>query len=439
MRRFGRFVFQLVFLAALTGIVVFAFVSPVTPDRPAGTGRRRGGADAAPNVLVAAAVTKDMPVYIAGVGSARALNSVVVRPQVDGQLMRLAFTEGQDVKKGEVLAKIDPTTYKAQLDAAVAKKAQDAAQLENAKRDLERYIRLAQTSAGTAQQADTQRATVAQIEAQLKSDQAAIDNTSAILAYTNITAPISGRTGIRNVDEGNLVKASDATGIVTITQVQPIAVVFSVPQQQLARINAANSAGPVEVAALGPDGSGIIDRGLLQVVDNQVDATTGTVKLKAEFPNAGLNLWPGAFVNIRLLADTLKNVVVVPASAVQRGPKGPFVYVLREDAVNVRLLTLGLQDDTEAVVSQGLEAGEKVVTTGFGQLSDGAKVIVATADAAPADPAAAPAPPRPRRDPNAPGAGAGAGGQGGTGRRRDAAGAAGTAAPNRAPAAGAPP
>ena len=410
MRWVRSVLFQLVFVLALAGIVVFAAMAPIVSDRSttAGAGRRGGKSDTAPNVLVASARLADVPVYIEGVGTAKALNSVVVRPQVDGQLLKILFQEGQDVKRGDVLALIDPTTYQAQLDQAMAKKGQDMAQLENARRDLERYIRLAQTSAGTAQQADTQRSTVAQVEAQVKSDQAAIDNSKAILAYTKVTSPIDGKTGIRNVDEGNLVHASDAIGIVTITQVQPIAVVFNVPQQQLARVNSAKALGPVEVAALGNDGVSIIDTGVLQVVDNQVDQSTGTVKLKAELPNAGLKLWPGAFVSMRLLASTLLQVVVVPGSAVQRGPKGPFVYVVSDDKVNVRLVTLGLQDDAQAVVATGLAAGERVVTTGFGQLSDGAKVVaadaavpVAPAVIAPAPvpaPLSADPPARPRRD-----------------------------------------
>ena len=252
MRRFGKTLFNLAFLAVLAGAVTLAFVLPAgTGGKPGALnpgGRRRGGAtaDAAPSVLAVAARKTDVPVDLDSVGTVKALNSVTIRPQVDGQLIKIAFQEGQDVKTGDLLARIDPATYQAQLDQALAKKAQDEAQLENAKRDLERYIRLAQTSAGTAQQADTQRATVAQFTAQLKSDQASIDNTRIILGYTTIVAPIDGRTGIRNIDEGNLVRASDATGIVTITQVQPVAVVFNLPQQQLARVNAAMLASLAE-------------------------------------------------------------------------------------------------------------------------------------------------------------------------------------------------
>ncbi|PSC04216.1 efflux RND transporter periplasmic adaptor subunit [Alsobacter soli] len=351
------------------------------PGGPGG-GRRRGGGPDAPGgppvaVMAVEAKLADVPVYLESVGTARPLNTVTVRPQVDGQLVQILFREGQDVRKGDVLARIDPTTYQAQFDQAVAKKAQDQAQLENARRDLERYVRLAETNAVTKQQADTQRATVAQLEAQLKSDQAAIDSAKATLGYTSITSPIDGRTGIRNVDEGNIVKQSDATGLVTISQIQPIATLFSVPQQQLARIIKAHAASPLRVDAMDPEGKGAIDSGTLQVVDNQVDVTTGTVRLKAEFPNKELRLWPGAFVNVRLLVETLKQVVTTPTAAIQRGPKGTFVYVVKsDDTVTVRDVSVGQQDDVETVVASGLQPGERVVTTGFARLAEGARVAV---------------------------------------------------------------
>ncbi len=278
-----------------------------------------------------------------------------------------------------------------------AKKAQDEAQLANARLDLERYNRLVATNAATRQQADTQKAMVAQLEAQVNLDQAAIDNAQAILGYTKIIAPISGRTGIRMVDEGNLLRAGDAnTGIVVITQVKPISVFFSLPQQQLARVNRAFAQGPLTVEAMGPDNKTVVDRGTLRVVDNQVDQSTGTVKLKAEFPNAELQLWPGQFVNVRLLVETLRQVVVVPTAAVQRGPNGPFVYAVGEDeSVAVRPVTVSQQDDTQAVVSTGLKPQERVVTTGFARISNGTKVAASSADEAP-PPTASTEPPRRR-------------------------------------------
>jgi len=317
----------------------------------------------------------DVAVYFDGVGSSRALNTVTVRAQVDGKLMSVNFKEGQDVGQDFVLAEIDSTIYQAQFDQAVAKKAQDEAQLANARLDLERYGRLTQTNSATRQQFDTQKALVAQLEAQVQADQGAIDNTKAVLSYTKIIAPLAGRTGIRQVDAGNIVHAADPTGIVVITQVKPIAVIFTLPQQQLGRVNKAFAGGPLAVQALGDDNRTVVDRGLLEVIDNQVDQTTGTVKLKAEFPNADLQLWPGQFVNVKLLVDTLRGVIVVPSAAVQRGPNGTFVYVANDgNSVAVHPVTVAQQDDKEAVISAGVAEGERVVTTGFNQLTDGAKI-----------------------------------------------------------------
>ncbi|WP_338049105.1 efflux RND transporter periplasmic adaptor subunit [Rhodoplanes elegans] len=382
----------------------------------------RMGRDMAVPVLAATAKTADVPVYYDGVGTTRALNIVTVRSQVDGKLLKLNFKEGQDVERGFVLAEIDPTIYQAQHDQAVAKKAQDEAQLANARLDLERYIRLAQSNAATKQQADTQRATVAQLEAQVNADQAAIDNTKAYLDYTKVVAPISGRTGIRLVDVGNLVKATDTTGIVVITQVRPISVIFTLPQQQLAAVNKAFAGGRLETLALGTDNRTVLDRGFLQVIDNQVDSTTGTVKLRAEFPNADLQLWPGQFVNIKLLVDTLKQVVTVPTAAVQRGPNGTFAYVVKPgDTVAVTPVTVTQQDDTTAVIASGVAAGDRVVTTGFSQLADGKRVTVTPAEGGAAPAAGAPAggppaggPPGGRRRPEgaAPQAGGPGAGQG---------------------------
>src|SRR6185503_5167514 len=227
------------------------------------------------------------------------------------------------------------------------------------------------------QQADTQKALVAQLEAQVQGDQAAIDNTRTMLSYTKITSPIDGRTGIRMVDEGNLVQANDTQGFVTITQIQPISVLFNLPQQQFQQVNKAFAKGPLRVDALAGDNKTSIDQGTLQVIDNQMDQTTGTIRMKAEFPNANLQLWPGQFINIRVLVDTLKQVVVVPTAAVQRGPQGAFVYVVEQDnKVAVRPVTIAQQDDTQAVISNGVKAEERVVTTGFTRLSNGTRVAV---------------------------------------------------------------
>jgi len=335
-------------------------------------------------VLAAVPTVKDVPVYLDGVGSVRALNTVTVRSQVDGKLIAVNFVEGQDVKKGDVLAEIDPAIYQAQHDQAVAKKAQDEAQLANQKLDLARYEQLAASNAGSKQQADTQRAVVAQQQALIKADQAAIDNAAATLSYTKIVAPLSGRAGLRQVDQGNIIHASDATGLVVITQLQPIAVQFSLPQQQIMRVNAAAANGPLAVDVFGNDGVTVIDTGTLRGIDNQVDPTTGTLKLKAEFPNAKFQLWPGQFVNVRLKVETLSQATTVPTSAVQRGPAGTFSYVIGEgDVVAARPVTVVQQNESEAVIASGLSTSDRVVTTGFANLADGVKVVVGRAEQTP--------------------------------------------------------
>jgi multidrug efflux system membrane fusion protein len=355
------------------------------------------------SVVAATAQTANVPVYLDGVGTTKALNTANITSLVDGTLLSVDYREGQDVKKGDVLARVDPVTYQAALDQAVAKKALDEAQLANAKVDLTRYTNLVKSNAIAPQQLDTQRTLVAQLEAQVKLDQGVIDNAAAYLRWCTITSPIDGRTGIRLVDPGNVVRAATATPIVVVTQIQPIALLFTLPQQQLGPVNAAivkaNAAGtgPLVVEALGADNKTVVDRGKLQVVNNQVDQTTGTIQLKAEFPNTNLQLWPGQFVNVRLLIDTLRDVVVVPPVAVQRGPppNTNFVYVIQpDDTVSVRAVSVGQQNETQAVVTRGVNAGDRVVTTGFTQLADKRPVTVAppqAAEGAPAGTAPAPA------------------------------------------------
>jgi membrane fusion protein, multidrug efflux system len=378
-------------VVAAAAALVYVLTKPLPQQN-----RSRFGAGGGPVPVLAAAVTRaDVPVYLAVVGTVRALNTVTVRPQVDGKLLSVGFKEGDDVKKGDVLARIDPITYQAQLDQAIAKKAQDEAQLANAKIDLDRYERLAASNAINRQQADTQRALVAQYAALAQSDSAAVENAQATLGYTTILAPIDGRTGLRMVDKGNIVRASDAnSAIVVITQLKPISVLFSLPQQDLGRVNDAFAKAPLLVEAQRPDSNAVIDRGVLRVVDNQVDQATGTVRLKAEFPNAALQLWPGQFVNVRLLIDTLKDVVTIPTGAVQRGPNGTFVYVVKDDStVATRPIVVQKQDETQTVVKSGLAPPERVITTGFVRLTEGSLVAIGSSDAAPA---AAPQRPRAR-------------------------------------------
>ena len=395
MAGFRRFIVVLIAGAVLVGLALMIFGGNSQRQR---TGGRFGNPDAPVPVLVADTRITDVPVYLDGVGTTRALNMVTVHSQVDGTLVSVNFREGQDVKAGDVLARIDSRTYQAQLDQAVAKKALDEAQLANARVDLERYTNLIKTNAINRQQLDTQRALVAQLEAQVRLDQGAINNAQTYVSYCTVTAPISGRVGIRLVDEGNLVHASDPTGIVVLTQIKPISVLFTLPQQQLGEVNKAFAKGALPALATESDSKKVLDRGTLQVVNNQVDQTTGTVQLKAEFPNADLQLWPGQFVNVRLLINTLRNVVVVPTAAVQRGPNGTFVYLLQPDStVAVHPVQVTQQDESEAVIASGLEAKDRVVTSGFGQLADRRKVAVSTAPGTPGAPGAVPSTGEPDR------------------------------------------
>lgn len=341
---------------------------------PGGEGRR----DRVVTVTAGVARVADMPVTIDAVGTVQALNTVTIRTQVDGRLMKLAFTEGQDVRQGDVLAIIDPSLYQAQYDQAVAKKAQDEANLANARLDLARYQKLAAANFASQQQHSTQRALVAQLEAQVRADQAAIDNAKTTLDFATIRSPIDGRVGIRQVDVGNILHASDQTGIVVVTQLKPIYVVFTLPQQALPAVQKAQARAPAKAQALGPDNASVIETGEVAVIDNQIDQQTGTVRVKATFANPTLALWPGQFVNVRLVLDTIKDAIVVPSPAVQRGPSGAFVYLLGEDGVaTLRPVTTGRQDESLAVIASGLEPGAKVITSGFSRLSDGAKTRLA--------------------------------------------------------------
>jgi multidrug efflux system membrane fusion protein len=370
-RKFFKSVLAVLVIGALTAAAVYYTQGSGQSQR----GKRWARSDGPVPVVAAQAKLADVPVWLEGVGSAKARNLVTVRPQVDGKILSVDFKEGQEVKKGDLLAQIDPVTFQAQLDQAIAKKALDEVQLANAKRDLERYTSLS-ANVIAAKTVDTQRALVAQLEAQIKSDDAAIENARAILGYASVVAPISGRTGMRMIDVGNLVRASDA-GLVVITEVQPISVLFTLPQQDLPNINRAVAKRALKVEALETDSKNVLDTGELQVIDNQVDQTTGTIRLKADFPNKDLQLWPGQFVNARLLLDTLEQVVVVPTSAVQRGPEGTFVYVVGADnKASTRPISVGQQDEKLAVISKGLTPADTVVTTGFARLKDGADVIV---------------------------------------------------------------
>jgi multidrug efflux system membrane fusion protein len=332
-------------------------------------------------VSVAAVKRADYPLYLESLGQVQAYNTVTVRTRVDGQVMKIAFTEGQMVKQGDLLAQIDPRPFQATLDQAKAKKNQDEANLANAKLDQQRDVTLARQNFASQQQLDTQNALVAQLTAAVAADAAAIDAAQVQLDYTTIRAPITGRVGFRLIDEGNLVAAAQQTGIVSIAQLQPIAVIYTAPEQETTGINAKLFAGtPLPVLARDSSGAKDLGAGKLIVTNNQVDVTTGTIQLKAEFPNEDNALWPGLAVSTRMTIGDLKDALVVPAQAIQHGPNGLFVYVVDDkNRAAMRPVTVTHQDIQQAVVDKGVNEGDRVVTVGAYVLQPGAPVSIDTA------------------------------------------------------------
>jgi membrane fusion protein, multidrug efflux system len=325
-------------------------------------------------VTIGAAERKDVPVYLTGLGTVQAFNTVTVRVRVDGQLEKVAFTEGQDVKAGDLLAEVDPRPFQAALDLAKAAKARDEAQLANAKQDLERFQKVG-TLAQTQQSIDTQKALIRQLDATILGDQASIDSAQTQLDYTTIKAPLSGRTGIRLVDQGNIVHAADTNGLVVITQLQPISVLFTLPEDRLSDIVKAMASGSLEAVAFERTGQQQLAKGTLALVDNEIDQTTGTTRLKATFPNDDHALWPGEFVNVRLQLRILQQAVTVPSTAIQHGPSDLYVFVVQADqTVTMQPVTVGQMSGGTAVIEQGLEAGSKIVVAGQYRLQPGSHV-----------------------------------------------------------------
>jgi multidrug efflux system membrane fusion protein len=340
---------------------------------------------AAVPVTVAPVTKADFPVYLGGLGTVQGFNTVVVRTRVDGQIDKIAFKEGQLVNQGDLLVQIDPRPYQAALDQAKAKKAQDEANLANANLDLQRFTKLGEFA--TRQQTDTQRSTVAQLTAQLAADDAAISNAQTQVDYTTVKAPISGVAGLRQVDVGNIVNASTQTGIVTIAQIELIAVVFTAPEEQLPYINEAQSTQPLKVIALTTDGKKTLSDGALSVINNQVDTTSGTIRLKAVFDNKNHALWPGQSVSTRLLVKTLKDATVVPDDAIQHGSDGLYAYAVNQDnKAELRKLKVSYSIDGRSVVDDGLSPGQQVITAGQYKVQPGTLVSTAVASSELAQP-----------------------------------------------------
>jgi multidrug efflux system membrane fusion protein len=377
----SRTIFWIALISVVGSLGYFGWHRLLAPDSaktvaqsPAG-----GARTAAVPVTIAPVQKADFPVYLTGLGTVQGFNTVLVRTRVDGQIDKIAFKEGQLVKQGDLLAEIDPRPFQAALNQAKAKKAQDEANLANANLDLQRYTKLGEFA--TRQKTDTQRSTVAQLTAQIAADDAAIFNAQTQLDYTQVKSPISGVAGLRQVDVGNIVNASTQTGIVSIAQIEPIAVIFTAPEEQLPYINEAQAAQPLKVIATTTDGKKPLAEGALSVVNNQVDTTSGTIRLKAVFDNKNHALWPGQSVSTRLLVTTLKDATVVPDDAIQHGVDGLYAYLVnQENKAELRKVKVSHSIDGRSVVEAGLSPGEQVITAGQYRVQPGATVATTVAN-----------------------------------------------------------
>ena len=341
-------------------------------------GRRSTAAAPPPPVSVVAASVQshDVPIYLRGVGTVIAFNNVIVRSQITGQLVKIAFEQGQAVKKGDLLGEIDPSPYQAQLDQAIANRDRDQAHLENAKIDLDRYNKLVQQKSIATQIADSQKAIVDQLVAMIKSDEAIIESARVNLGYTNLTSPIDGVTGIRQIDIGNIIYPTDVNGLVDVTQIEPISLIFTLPEADFVPIQERLSQGPITIFVDSQDGKQL-DQGTLNLIDNQIIQTTGTIRLRAQFPNKKHLLWPGQLVNARMLLDTRHDGLTVPASVVQQGPQGAYAYVINPDSsVTIRPIKVAQISEGQALIDSGLQANEQVVTDGQYKLQPGAHVTI---------------------------------------------------------------
>jgi membrane fusion protein, multidrug efflux system len=334
-------------------------------------------------VVAGTVAAHDVPIYLRGVGTVIAYNTVVVRSQIQGQITDISFTEGRSVHAGDVLAQIDPRPYQAQVDQVTATRDRDQAQLKNAQANMDRYTQLGNKGWATPQLVETQTAQVAQLQSAIKADQALIEAAQVQLGYTKLTSPIDGVTGIRQVDIGNVIHPTDPNGLVVVTQIQPISVIFTLPETALPQIQQAMEKGPLTVVAYSQDNTIKLDEGKLALIDNEILQTTGTVRLKADFPNTAHRLWPGELINAWLLLDTRAGGLTVSASAVQQGPQGAYVYVINpDDTVATRPVTVSQVSGGQALIDRGLAASEQVVVDGQYKLQPGARVNILHGQAA---------------------------------------------------------
>jgi len=367
-------------LVAIIGVLVVSAgvgAALIEKYRPAASAAARP-VPLAPTVSVVAAPVQrhDVPIYLRGVGTVIAFNNVIVRSQITGQLVKITFKQGQPVKKGDLLGEIDPSPYQAQLDQAIANRDRDRAHLENAKIDFDRYAKLAQQNAIATQLVDDQKAIIDQLVAMIKSDEAVIESARVNLGYTNLTSPIDGVTGIRQIDYGNIIHPTDVNGLVDVTQIEPISLIFTLPEADFVPTQERMSQGPVTVFVDSQDGKQL-DQGTLNLIDNQIIQTAGTIRLRAQSPNHKHLLWPGQLVNARLLLDTRHNGLTVPASVVQQGPRGAYAYVINPDSsVAIRPIRVAQISEGQALIDSGLQANEQVVVDGQYKLQPGARVTI---------------------------------------------------------------
>jgi multidrug efflux system membrane fusion protein len=381
-RIFSFRLFTLIGVLSVCAIALIGYVGwlYIFPD----PGKRQAKGPAPVSVSIETIQNSDFPVYLNGLGIVQPYDTVTVRSRVDGQVIKVGFRQGQMVNEGDLLVQIDPRPFQAALEMAQAKKAQDGANLKNAQLDLERYSALAKQDYASRQQLDTQQAKVDQLNAQIKGDQASIDNAQTQLSYTTIRSPLTGKTGFRLIDPGNIVHATDQTGIVTIVKLQPISVVFTASEENVGQINKALAAGTAPVIALSSDSTKTLGQGHLALIDNQVDQASGTIHMKATFQNKDDALWPGLSVATRLLVDTRKNVLIIPNDAIQHGPNGLYAFVVDKDnKVEKHDIEVGEEGASQSVVRKGLASGDRVVTSGQYRLTEGALVDPRNANPSP--------------------------------------------------------